>query len=79
MQASQPHEPCASCGDETAAGSVLFSGRTKFAADGFPDAFLCGPCYTLVRSAKRPEKWAPKDVASFTRAASAMALTWWGV
>jgi hypothetical protein len=37
-----PTEPCRHCGQETAAGTRLFSGRVRVV--GPPDAYVCAVC-----------------------------------
>ena len=39
-----PSEPCARCGDETAAGSVLFAGRRRVELAAGARVFFCGVC-----------------------------------
>ena len=65
-------EPCTSCGEETAVGSVFFSDRLKIQR-----LFLCGPCYARIRASQKRARWTEEDVAAFTRNASAAAITWW--
>jgi len=69
-------EPCASCGEETAVGSVFFSDRLRIPRPDGPDAFLCGLCDARIRASHKPSRWTPEDVAAFTRNASAAAVTW---
>ena len=49
---SNPHEePCLSCGEETAVGSVFFSDRSAAKLpDGTP-GFLCSECVRRIRAA----------------------------
>ena len=68
-------EPCASCAEETAVGSVLFSDRLKIHES--PDVFVCVLCETRIRASGKPLQLTAKEVASLTRNASAMAITWW--
>jgi hypothetical protein len=70
-------EPCASCGEETAVGSPFFSDRLKIARYGRAGAFVCGLCNAQIRESHMPPRWTDKDVATFTRNASAAAITWW--
>ncbi len=69
-------EPCASCGEETAVGSVFFSDRLKIPRDGHPDAFLCGLCFARIRASHKPEGMTAEDTAAFIRNASAADITW---
>jgi hypothetical protein len=70
------HEPCASCGEETAVGSVFFSDRMRIPGGGQPDAFLCGSCRARIRASHKPVRLTANDVDAFTRNASAAATAW---
>ncbi len=70
-------EPCASCGEETAVGSVFFSDRMQVPRHGRPDAFLCGLCEAHICASHKPARMTGEDAAAFTRNASAAAITWW--
>ncbi len=48
-------EPCASCGEETAVGSVLYSDRHDLALAEGGRAHLCAECYQRARAAKGGE------------------------
>jgi len=74
--ASSTQEPCVSCGEETAAGSVFFSDRLEIPRDGQPDGFLCSACNARIRAAHKPQQWTDADVATFVRNASAADITW---
>ena len=76
--AASVQEPCATCGEETAVGSVFFSDRLKVPGHGGPDAFLCGLCVAQVHSAHKPQRMTDRDLAAFTRNASAAAINWLG-
>jgi hypothetical protein len=69
-------EPCASCGEETAVGSVFFSDRLTIPRPGHPDAFLCGLCDAQIRASHKRPRMTAEDVAAFTRNGSAAAITW---
>lgn len=75
--AASVQEPCASCGEETAVGSVCFSDRLKIPRHGRADAFLCGLCDAQIRASHKGTRMTDEDVAAFTRNASAAAITWW--
>jgi hypothetical protein len=75
--AAAVQEPCISCGEETAVGSVFFSDRLKIPRRGRPDAFLCVLCDAKIRASHNPPRLTHEDVAAFTRNASAAAITWW--
>ena len=67
--------PCAVCSEDTAVGSVFFTDRFKI-HEG-PDVFVCGLCEARIRASGKPLQLTAKEVASLTRNASAMAITWW--
>ena len=46
-------EPCESCGDDTAAGTPLYSGRREVTDAKGKRTFLCGPCAEGVVAARR--------------------------
>jgi hypothetical protein len=75
--AASVKEPCASCGEETAVGSVFFSDRLRIPRPDRPDAFVCGLCDAQIRASHKPTRWTHEDVAAFTRNASAAAITYW--
>lgn len=75
--AASVQEPCASCGDETAVGSVLFSDRLTIPRDGRADAYLCGLCDAQIRASQKRTGMTDEEIAAFTRNASAAAITWW--
>ena len=75
--ADSVQEPCISCGEETAVGSVFFSDRLKIPRYGRPDAFLCVLCDAKIRASHKPPRLTEEEVANLTRNASATAITWW--
>jgi hypothetical protein len=50
-------EPCAACGDETAAGSAFFSDRLTIVRPDSGSGFLCSACDASARAANKP--WRP--------------------
>ena len=48
-------EPCLSCGDETAPGSVRYPGRHDLRREDGGRDYLCDECYANARAAKRGE------------------------
>jgi hypothetical protein len=53
---SNPHaEPCLSCGEETAVGSVFFSDRHTVDSPDGTRAYLCSECIARIRSAGHEE------------------------
>jgi len=75
--AASVQQPCASCGEETAVGSIFFSDRLRIPRHGRADAFLCGLCDAQLRASHKRVQWTDEDVAAFTRNSSAAAITWW--
>jgi hypothetical protein len=75
--ATSAQEPCALCGEETAAGSVFFSDRLRLPRRGRPDAFLCGLCEARIRASHRPRRMTEEDADVVTRVGSAAAVTYW--
>jgi hypothetical protein len=69
-------EPCASCGEDTAVGSIFFSDRLTIPRDGLPDAHLCVLCFARIRAKHKPQRWTDEEVAAFVRNASAADITW---
>ena len=76
-RASSAKEPCAACGEETAAGSVFFSDRVRIPRHGRPDTYLCGMCHAEIRASGKHTGMTEEDLAAFTRNSSAAAITWW--
>jgi hypothetical protein len=74
--ASSAQEPCASCGEGTAVGSVFFSDRLTLRRQGHPDAFLCGLCNARIRSSYRKPQLTAEELDALTRNASALDLVW---
>jgi hypothetical protein len=55
MADSSSEERCLGCSEETAAGTVLFSGRHDIDVPGAPRKYLCDECYAKARAAKGGE------------------------
>ncbi len=55
MNERQIDEPCLNCGDETAAGSVRYSGRHDIKLQDGRRKYLCDECYAKARGAKGGE------------------------
>ena len=51
---SSAQQPCVSCGEETAVGSVHFSDRVTFPREGQTDVFLCSTCEARIRASGKP-------------------------
>ena len=48
---ANPHEePCVSCGEETAVGSIFYSDRNKAQLPDGTSGFLCSACVQRIRS-----------------------------
>ena len=69
-------EPCVSCGEETAVGSIFFSDRLAVPGDGNSDAFLCGLCYARIRSSHKTSQMTDAEFDAFIRNASAVDIAW---
>ena len=52
---SPNEQRCMGCGEETAAGTVLFAGRHDIDVPGAPRTYLCDECYAKARAAKGGE------------------------
>lgn len=46
-------EPCSGCGDETGAGSILYSDRRSFDLETGGRAYLCSYCVQRASAARR--------------------------
>jgi hypothetical protein len=58
-----PHqEPCLSCGEETAIGSVYFSDRREATGPDGEKVFLCSDCLTRWRSRATGESMPDRQV-----------------
>jgi hypothetical protein len=68
-------EPCLRCGDETAVGSPLFSGRRHVEHKG-RSAFLCQACDEQLAGSRRGKRLTGDEVRKLVDAGSAVAVTW---
>jgi hypothetical protein len=68
-------EPCLRCGDETAVGSPLFSGRRHVEHKG-GSAFLCQACDEQLAGSRRGKRLTDDEVRKLVDAGSAVAVTW---
>jgi hypothetical protein len=55
MSGTSSEERCLGCGEQTAVGTFLFSGRHDINVAGAPRAYLCDECYAKARAAKGGE------------------------
>jgi hypothetical protein len=69
-------EPCVSCGEETAAGSVFFSDRQTVELPDGRTSFLCQLCDSRIRSSRRGRRLTDEEVREYVRNGSAIALGW---
>jgi hypothetical protein len=71
-------EPCAGCGEETAAGSVFYSDRHEIPMEGGESSFLCTLCDARVRSSRRGKPLTDDEVRNLVGNGSLAGSTWWG-
>jgi hypothetical protein len=55
-------EPCAGCGEETAAGSVFFSDRRQVTRSDGVRSFLCSDCLGRAHAARKGEALTDADL-----------------
>ncbi len=68
-------EPCSVCGEETAAGSPLFSARRRVDHDDGSRTFLCPVCDGRV-SQHHGKRLSDEELASFIRSGSLAMIAW---
>ena len=73
---SSLREPCASCGEETASGSILYSARHTVTHANGTRSFLCGPCDTRIRSSHRSGSMTDDEVRSYVENGSSAGIAW---
>ena len=77
MAPSAPvREPCVTCGEETAVGSVFFSDRLAVSRPRGADAFLCRLCDERIRPSRKGPRMTDEEVADFIRNGTAAFITW---
>ncbi len=69
-------EPCASCGEETASGSIFYSGRHTIAHADDTRSFLCELCNDRIRSSHRSGGMTDDEVRSYVENGSAAGILW---
>ena len=75
-QAPTAEEPCVSCGEETAAGSIFFSDRhTIEHADG-RRSYLCSLCDSRIRASKRGTRLTDDQVRQLVENGNLIATAW---
>jgi hypothetical protein len=69
-------EPCVSCGEETAAGSVFFSDRHMIEhADG-RRSYLCSLCDARLRASQRGNRLTDEQVRQLVENGNLIATAW---
>ena len=71
-------EPCAGCGEETAAGSVFYSDRHVIPMDAGASSYLCTLCDARVRSSRSGKPLTDDEVRQFVKNGSMAGLAWGG-
>jgi len=69
-------EPCAGCGEETAAGSVLFSSRRVVAAGADGSHYVCSLCDELAARQRAGRRLSDDELRALIDN-GAMAMTMW--
>jgi hypothetical protein len=71
-----PSEPCLSCGEETAVGSVFFSDRSTIERADSQSAFLCSLCDARLRVSRKGAPLTDEEVRNLVKNGTAIALGW---
>jgi hypothetical protein len=71
-----PLEPCLTCGEETAVGSVFFSDRSTIDLGDGQLAFLCSLCGSRIRASRKGEPLTDEEVRNLVRNGTSIALGW---
>jgi hypothetical protein len=64
---STSEEPCAGCGEETAAGSMFFSDRREVEISGGTRTFLCSDCQASAHLARKGEHLSDEDLRTIAK------------
>ena len=72
------NEPCASCGEETATGSIFYSDRRAIDTADEPTAFLCTICNSRLRVSRKGAAMTDNEVRSMIANGSAAGIAWGG-
>jgi hypothetical protein len=71
-----PVEPCLSCGEGTAVGSVFFSDRSTIDLGDGQLAFLCGLCDSRIRASRKGKPLTDEEVRNVVNNGTTIALGW---
>jgi hypothetical protein len=69
-------EPCATCGEETASGSIFYSDRHTIAHSDGTRSFLCELCNTRIRSSHLGGRMTDDEVRSYVENGSNAGIVW---
>jgi hypothetical protein len=69
-------EPCVSCGEETAVGSPLFSGRRRIEKLPASAVFLCEVCDAQIAATRSGKPLTDDQVRRFVDGGSMAMITW---
>jgi hypothetical protein len=69
-------EPCRSCGEETAVGSIFFGDRRVIHEPGGATIYLCVLCDGRIRAARRGRQLTDDEVRILVRTGSLLDLAW---
>ena len=70
-----PHvEPCLSCGEETAAGSIFYSDRHEVELKDGTRGYLCSECVRRIRSAGHRQGPTDADLAQQAKIAGGLSM-----
>jgi len=73
---SAAQEPCVSCGEETAAGSIFFSDRHTVELADSRRSYLCSLCDARIRASKRGTRLTDDEVRQLVQNGNAIATAW---
>lgn len=71
-------EPCVSCGEETAVGTPLFSGRRRIVKSSASAVFLCDVCDELIASKRSGTPLTDDQVRRYVDGGNFAAIAWGG-
>ena len=71
-------EPCVSCGEETAIGSVFFSDRRSVARPGGTPLFLCSECQARAHQARKGKPLTDAEVIAVTERGKVAGVPYFG-
>jgi hypothetical protein len=79
ISTSTHREPCASCGEESAVGSVFYSDRLVIDDETGHRTFLCNLCEERIRASRKGTRLTDDEVLSFIRNGTMTAMAWSGM